>query len=109
MSPPGLASRRSISSRPGCSPTALRPGTRTIGARTEHFRIARATNGGSHAVVDWVEHLGDQNHLHISVGGQKLVTLVEAGAELEAGDAVSVELIAPLFFDQAGQRVAGRP
>ncbi len=37
------------------------PGTRTIGARTEHFRIARATNGKSHATVDWIEHLGDQN------------------------------------------------
>ena len=45
-----------------------RPAPRTIGARTEHFRIARATNGQSHAVVDWIEHLGDQNHLHVSVG-----------------------------------------
>jgi len=93
----------------GLLPDGAPDGTRTIGARTEHFRIARAANGGNHAVVDWVEHLGDQNHLHISVGGQKLVTLVEAGAELVAGDAVSVELIAPLYFDQAGQRVAGRP
>src|SRR5689334_7247108 len=46
-----------------------------IGARTEHFRVAKAANGGSHATVDWIEHLGDQNHLHVSVGGHKLVTV----------------------------------
>ena len=27
------------------------------------------------ATVDWVEHLGDQNHLHLTVGSRKLVTL----------------------------------
>ena len=30
----------------------------TIGARTEHLVIAKATNGDG--VVDWIEHLGDQ-------------------------------------------------
>jgi multiple sugar transport system ATP-binding protein len=82
-------------------------GTKTIGARTEHFRIAKATNGKSHAVVDWIEHLGDQNHLHVKVGEHKLITLVDPATELKPGDAVTVELIAPLFFDQAGNRIAG--
>lgn len=81
--------------------------TRTIGARTEHFRIAPATSSHSHAVVDWIEHLGDQTHLHVSVGDHKLVTLVEPGAELAAGDPVTVELVAPLYFDEAGRRIAG--
>ena len=58
-------------------------GTHTIGARTEHFKIARALNGKSHAVVDWVEHLGDQNHLHVSVGDHKLVTLVDPADRAE--------------------------
>jgi multiple sugar transport system ATP-binding protein len=83
-------------------------GTKTIGARTEHFRIARATNGHAQAKVDWIEHLGDQNHLHVSVGEHKLVTLVDAAAELQPGDAVTVELVAPLYFDQAGNRIGGR-
>jgi multiple sugar transport system ATP-binding protein len=82
-------------------------GARTIGARTEHLRIARATNGASQATIDWIEHLGDQTHLHVSVGNHKLVTLVEPGAELAPGDAVTVELNAPLYFDDAGARIAG--
>jgi multiple sugar transport system ATP-binding protein len=81
--------------------------TQTIGARTEHFRIARALNGKSHGTVDWIEHLGDQNHLHVSVGGHKLVTLVEPGAELNPGDQVTVELVAPLYFDDSGKRIMG--
>ena len=83
-------------------------GAATIGARTEHFRIARATNGHAQAKVDWVEHLGDQNHLHVSVGEHKLVTLVDPATELQPGDAVTVELVAPLYFDQAGNRIGGR-
>jgi len=82
-------------------------GTRTIGARTEHFRIAKATNGRSHAVVDWVEHLGDQSHLHVTLGEHRLTTLVEAHTELRSGDAVTVELIDPLYFDGSGNRIGG--
>jgi multiple sugar transport system ATP-binding protein len=80
---------------------------RTVGARTEHFRIARARNGKSHATVDWIEHLGDQTHLHVTMSGHKLVTLVDSGEELSAGDAVTVELASPLYFDEAGGRVEG--
>jgi multiple sugar transport system ATP-binding protein len=82
-------------------------GVKTVGARTEHFRIARATNGNAQAKVDWIEHLGDQNHLHVSVGGHKLVTLVDPAAELQPGDAVKVELVAPLYFDESGTRIGG--
>jgi multiple sugar transport system ATP-binding protein len=83
-------------------------GTKTIGARTEHFRIARALNGDAHAKVDWIEHLGDQNHLHIRVGDHKLVTLADPVTELRPGDPVTVELIAPLYFDQSGNRIGAR-
>jgi len=82
-------------------------GAKTVGARTEHFRIAPAANGHAQATVDWVEHLGDQNHLHVTVGGHKLVTLVDPATELRPGDAISVELVAPLYFDAAGNRVGG--
>ena len=84
-------------------------GTCTIGARTEHFRIARATNGKSHATVDWIEHLGDQTHLHVTIKGHKLVTLVDSADELSAGDAVTVELASPLYFDETGRRLGPMP
>ena len=79
-------------------------GTRTIGARTEHLEIARASDGN--AEVDWVEHLGDQNHLHIKVGGHKLVTLTDPDVIVEAGDRISLLLKHPLYFGQDGQRLA---
>jgi multiple sugar transport system ATP-binding protein len=95
-------------------PTGLLPdgdmpaGTKTIGARTEHLSISKASNGHADGVVDWVEHLGDQNHLHVTVGGKKLVTLTEPDTQLEKGDKVTIRYRAPLFFDQAGNRIANR-
>lgn len=79
-------------------------GTRTIGARTEHVVIARA-NGGAHAKVEWIEHLGDQNHLHLTVGEHKLVTLVDPEVDLAVGDSVDVALRSPLYFGADGERI----
>ncbi|TIS80189.1 MAG: ABC transporter ATP-binding protein [Mesorhizobium sp.] len=95
-------------------PTGLLPdgdmpaGTKTIGARTEHLSIGKASNGPADGVVDWVEHLGDQNHLHVTVGSKKLVTLTDPDTQLEKGDRVAIRYRAPLFFDQAGNRIANR-
>ncbi len=86
---------------PGPTPPA---GTRTIGARTEHLDIARTADGN--AEVDWVEHLGDQNHLHIRVGGHKLTTLADPDLPVEAGDRIRLSLKRPLYFGQDGQRLA---
>ena len=47
---------------------AVPAGTKTIGARTEHLTIEKSANGHADGAVDWVEHLGDQNHLHLTVG-----------------------------------------
>lgn len=82
-------------------------GTQTIGARTEHLDIARATNGHADGTVDWIEHLGDQNHLHLKVGGRKLVTLTDPDTLFEKGDPVTVRFKAPLYFDGSGNRIAG--
>ncbi len=79
-------------------------GTRTIGARTEHVGIARAY-GGAHARVEWIEHLGDQNHLHLTVGEHKLVTLVDPEVDLAVGDAVDISLRQPLYFGADGERI----
>jgi multiple sugar transport system ATP-binding protein len=81
-------------------------GTRTIGARTEHVGIARA-NGGTHAKVEWIEHLGDQNHLHLAVGEHKLVTLVDPEVDLSVGDAIDIALRQPLYFGADGERIRG--
>lgn len=92
-------------------PTGLLPdagapaGTTTIGARTEHLSIAKAANGHADGVVDWVEHLGDQNHLHVTVGTKKLVTLTDPDTDLAQGDKVVIRYRAPLYFGADGQRL----
>ncbi|MDG4873678.1 ABC transporter ATP-binding protein [Mesorhizobium sp. WSM4935] len=80
-------------------------GTTTIGARTEHLAIEKAMNGNADGVVDWVEHLGDQNHLHVTVGAKKLVTLTDPDTPLAKGDRVTIRYIAPLYFGSDGQRL----
>ena len=90
-------------------PATLFAGTpraaRTIGARTEHLAIARG-GGGVQATVKRIEHLGDQSHLHLDLGGQPVVTLSDPEADLAAGDTVSLSLNNPLFFDADGIRIA---
>jgi multiple sugar transport system ATP-binding protein len=82
-------------------------GTETVGARTEHVRLLRARSEDAVGVVEWIEHLGDQNHLHLTVGKHKLVTLVDPTADLGVGDAVTVEFDNPLFFDRGGLCLQG--
>jgi multiple sugar transport system ATP-binding protein len=77
----------------------------TIGARTEHLKIKRSANGSAIGTVDWIEHLGDQNHLHIKVRDRRIVTLSEPDSELKAGDDISIEYSNPLCFDADGIRV----
>lgn len=92
-------------------PTGLLPdggapaGTKTIGARTEHLSIEKAANGHADGVVDWVEHLGDQNHLHVTVGARKLVTLTDPETDLGQGDRVVIRYRSPLYFGADGQRL----
>ncbi len=72
-----------------------------VGLRTEHVAISR----GGAGEVTWVEHLGDQDHLHIRLGAHDVVTLSDPASGLAPGDAVAVTPTAPLFFDAAGERV----
>ncbi len=78
----------------------------TVGVRTEHVRIRKAENGRSLGTVSWIEHLGDQDHLHIALGERDFVTLSDADSGLSVGDPVAIEVTRPLFFDAAGRRVA---
>ena len=43
------------------------PHVQTVGLRTEHIRISPADRPGPLAQVHWVEHLGDQNHVHLKL------------------------------------------
>jgi multiple sugar transport system ATP-binding protein len=86
----------------GQSPPAQ---ARTVGLRTEHIRILSAERPGPRARVHWVEHLGDQNHVHLKLDGHPLVTLADPAQELKAGDEVSLEFLEPLYFDQSGIRI----
>ncbi|MCZ4089138.1 ABC transporter ATP-binding protein [Sinorhizobium psoraleae] len=78
-------------------------GARTVGARTEHLEIATA--GATNAEVDWIEHLGDQNHLHIRVEGHKIVTLADPYLSVKPGDRVNLTLKQPLYFGTDGERL----
>ena len=86
---------------------AAPPGAATIGARTEHLTIEKAANGHADGAVDWIEHLGDQNHLHLTVKDRKLITLADPDTPLQKGDPVTIGLRDPLFFDAAGNRIQG--
>jgi multiple sugar transport system ATP-binding protein len=78
----------------------------TIGVRTEHVRIRKGRNGSTSGRVRWIEHLGDQSHLHVRVrDSADVVTLVDPDTDLSVGDEVHIEMVAPLFFDARGERV----
>jgi len=82
------------------------PEVRTVGLRTEHIRICSTEHAGPRARVHWVEHLGDQNHVHLTLDTHSLVILADPAQDLKAGDQVSLEFMQPLYFDQAGNRIA---
>ncbi len=76
-----------------------------FGVRAEHARILPAVPGASVGRVTRVEHLGEQDHLHLTMSGTELVLLADPDASWAAGDEVAVTLSDPLFFDGAGERV----
>jgi multiple sugar transport system ATP-binding protein len=77
----------------------------TVGLRTEHIRISSGDGPGPVAQVHWVEHLGDQNHVHLKLAAHSLVTLANPAQELKAGDQVCLKFDDPLYFDQVGKRI----
>ena len=79
--------------------------TKTVGARTEHIRIGGSAADGRAGVVDRIEHLGDQNHLHLTLDGHRLVTLADPTSDLSVGGTVTIALNAPIFFDRDGNRI----
>ena len=88
------------------SEVVVPPGTETVGIRTEHLRIGARNGGAMVGRVHRVEHLGEQNHVHLDYKGETLVTLADPHQPLQAGQEVELHLMHPLCFDSAGQRVA---
>jgi multiple sugar transport system ATP-binding protein len=87
---------------------AAPPQAATVGARTEHLRLSRPNGGappGPVGTVTWVEHLGDQNHMHITLEEHRLTVLADPDHSFAANEQVVIEPMAPLLFDAAGQRV----
>ena len=78
-------------------------GAMTVGARTEHLDLRIDRNGP--ARVEWVEHLGDQNHLHLRLGEHQITTLTPPDTPFKSGDQVAVGLMKPLYFDGQGRRL----
>ena len=87
------------------SEVVLPPGTDTVGVRTEHLQIGARNGGRLIGRVHRVEHLGEQNHVHLDYKGQTLVTLADPHQPLHAGQEVELRLMHPLYFDGAGQRI----
>src|SRR3984893_14077758 len=77
----------------------------TVGVRTEHAHISKANGRRATGRVKWVEHLGDQDHLHVDLGERDFITLADPDSGLGPGDEVSIALTHPLFFKAAGERV----
>ncbi|HEX7921172.1 MAG TPA: ABC transporter ATP-binding protein [Bradyrhizobium sp.] len=88
------------------SDMAMPAGTETVGIRTEHLQLAARNGGQMVGRVHRVEHLGEQNHIHLDYKGETLVTLADPHQPLQAGQEVDLHLVRPLCFDRAGQRIA---
>ena len=86
---------------------AMPDGTETIGIRTEHLEIGKRNGGSLIGRVHRVEHLGEQNHVHLAYKGEILVTLADPHQTLDPGAEVELHLNHPLYFDAAGRRIAG--
>jgi multiple sugar transport system ATP-binding protein len=86
----------------------------TIGVRAEHLRLHANGSAIGHAAatVKRIERLSDQHLVHVGLSAgadgkaHELITAAPPGSRYEHDDPVRVELLQPLWFDAAGQRIA---
>jgi multiple sugar transport system ATP-binding protein len=81
---------------PGAPPNAAQ-----IGLRPEHIQ----TGTGQEAVIQRIEHLGDQTRLHLALGPHTLITLTEPHTALTPGETLTIRPLNPLWFDASGNRI----
>jgi multiple sugar transport system ATP-binding protein len=85
--------------------------TVTVGFRPEHLELADIANpaGSAQGVADVVEYLGNEELLHVSVGEQEIVAIVDSSFRVRPGDVVNLKLPADklhLFNAETGDAVA---
>jgi multiple sugar transport system ATP-binding protein len=76
-------------------------GTAHIGMRPEHIR----QGDGLDAEVQRVEHLGDQNRLHLVLKGHAITTIADPTTDYEPGAHIKIAPHNPLYFDADGNRI----
>jgi multiple sugar transport system ATP-binding protein len=89
---------------------AAPPHAVTVGVRAEHLRIHKKSGEAAHraARVRRIERLSDLHLVHVGLDDcdQEWVVSAPGVESFEPNDAVHVELLRPLWFDAAGQRIA---
>jgi multiple sugar transport system ATP-binding protein len=65
-----------------------------VGFRPEHIEIGEATGGaiGFRANADVVEYLGNEELLHVNVGGRDIVAIVESAHRVKPGDVLDLRV-----------------
>ena len=92
-------------SRAACFPSSrCRRGPETIGVRTEHLQIVkRATAAACVGRVHRIEHLGDQNHLHVDISRRDARDAGRSASSRSAPATTSSRSLSqPLYFDASG-------
>ncbi|MDD1781435.1 ABC transporter ATP-binding protein [Enterovibrio sp. ZSDZ35] len=83
-------------------------GVAFVGVRTEHLEFKADAEGAYSAVVQNVEYLGDQCHLHLAFEQEKITLLASPDKRWQRNDRVSFNLVNPVLFDRTGQRIRGQ-
>ncbi len=76
-------------------------GTTRIGLRPEHIR----QGDGLDAEIQRVEHLGDQNRLHLRLHGHAITTIADPTTDYAPGAHIKISPRDPLWFDANGDRI----
>lgn len=76
-------------------------GTTQIGMRPEHI----AQGDGLEAEIQRVEHLGDQNRLHLKLKGHAITTIADPSTDYKPGTQIKIAPKSPLCFDADGRRI----
>ncbi len=76
-------------------------GTTQIGMRPEHIQ----QGSGLDAEVQRVEHLGDQNRLHLMLKGHAITTIADPATDYKPGAQIKIAPKKPLCFDADGNRI----
>ena len=99
------AADQPASRRPRFRKCRRRPGPRRSASAPSTCRSRRATAGRLIGRVHRVEHLGDQNHVHLEYKGEMLVTLADPHQPLNAGQDVELQFVASTLFRRGGRRI----